>query len=108
MNLRQYYQKIHETEASINDPYPIVVGKNADNGGSANVLTEVTPDIAARMLVEGTADLASEQQAAAFRQRQAEAVRRAREAADAAQVRVAVVSADEIRKLRGPSYPDKD
>jgi hypothetical protein len=108
MNLRQYYQKIQEAEASLQDDFPVMSGKDTGNGGSSSVLTETTRAIAAKMLVEGTADLASPEQAAAFRQQQADALRLVQDAADAGRVQVAVVSADEIRKLRGASRPGKE
>src|SRR5689334_13332939 len=95
MNLRTYYQRIREAEAAIKDPFPVVKGKGT------SVLTEVTQSIAAKMIVEDAAVLASPEEAAAFRKQQADALRRAKEAADAARVQVAVVSADEIRKISG-------
>ena len=101
MDLRQYYQKIREKEASFKDPYPVVVSRETGDGGKDGVLTEVTPQIAARMLVDGTATEASEDQATEFRGLQAEERRLAQEAAEAAKVQVAVVTTDELKRIKG-------
>jgi hypothetical protein len=101
MDLRQYYQKIREKQESFKDPYPVVVSQETGDGGKNGVLTEVTPQIAARMLIDGTATEASEDQATEFRGLQAEERRLAQEAAEAAKVQVAVVTSDDFRRLKG-------
>ena len=101
MDLRQYYQKIREKEASFKDPYPVLVSRETGDGGKHGVLTEVTRQIAARMTIDGTAQEASEEQAGEFRKRQAEVMRLAQEAAEASKVQVAVVTTEEFRRLKG-------
>ncbi len=107
MDLRQYYQKISEKEASFKNPYPIVMSLETGDGGKTGVLTEVTPPIAARMVVEGTAIEASEDQATEFRGLQAEERRLAHAAAEAKKVQIAVVTTDELRRIKG-AKPGKD
>ncbi|MGD0868226.1 MAG: hypothetical protein ABSB88_01640 [Bryobacteraceae bacterium] len=101
MDLRQYYQKIREKEAAFKDPFPVLVSRETGDGGKNGVLTEVTPQIAARMVIDGTAQEASEEQAREFRKQQAEVRRMAQEAAEAAKVLVAVVTTDEFKRIKG-------
>ena len=101
MDLRQYYQKIREQEACFKDPYPVLVSRETGDGGKNGVLTEVTRQIAARMLVDGTAKEASEEQAREFRKQQAEGLRLAQEAVEAARVQVAVLTTEEFKRIRG-------
>jgi hypothetical protein len=107
MDLRQYYQKIHETEAAFKDPYPVVVSKETGDGGKLGMLTEVTRQIAARMLVDGLAQEATEEQAREFRKQQAEVSRLAQEAAEANKVQVAMVTTEEFKRIKGVR-PGKD
>ena len=101
MDLRQYYQKIREKESSFKDPYPVLVSRETGDGGKNGALTEVTRQIAARMLVDGTAQEASEEQAREFRRQQAEGLRLAQEAAEASKVQVAVLTTEEFRRIKG-------
>ena len=101
MDLRQDYQKIREKEGTFKDPYPVLVSRETGDGGKVGVLTEVTRQIAARMVVDGTAQEASEEQAREFRKQQAEVLRLAQEAAEAAKVQVTVVTTEEFKRIRG-------
>src|SRR5690242_15334289 len=64
MDLKIYYQKVREKRASIAEAFPVVVSQETGDGGKDGVLTEVTPDLAAKMIVDGTAHLASAEEAA--------------------------------------------
>jgi len=100
MDLRLYYQKIREAASSIADAFPVVVSKETADGGKDGILTEVTRAVAARLLVEGLARLASAQESDAFRQMQADAKRLAEQMAAAAKVQLAVLSSEELQILR--------
>ena len=108
MDLKLYYQKIRDMESKITEAFPVVVSNETGDGGKPGVLTEVTPGIAARMLVEGTAHLATAEEATAFRAVQAEAKRAADQAAAAAKVQFTVLSTTELNKLKGASKSSKD
>ncbi|HEY1221200.1 MAG: hypothetical protein ABSE42_16670 [Bryobacteraceae bacterium] len=86
MDLRLYYQKIRDTQAKIADPFPVMESCETPDGGATGRLTEVTPAIAARLIVEGSARLASDADAAAFREARAKAKQAADEALAAARV----------------------
>jgi hypothetical protein len=108
MDLTSYYQKIRTTEANIADPYPVIVSLETSEGGKAGVLTEVTRDIAAKMIVEGEASLATSAAATAFRASVAVAKQAADQAAAAARVQFSVLTTAELNKLKGVADALKD
>ena len=108
MDLKLYYQKIRDMESKITEAFPVVVSNETADGGKPGGLTEVTPGIAARMLVEGAARLATAQEAKTFRAAQVEAKRVADQAAAAGKVQFTVVSTTELNKLKGASKSSKD
>lgn len=59
MDLRSYYRNIRDIEASIEDEFPIVKSLNAELGGRTGRLTEVMRLVAAQMIADGLAELAS-------------------------------------------------
>ena len=100
MDLRIYYQKIRETEARIRDPYPVVKSLETPDGGREGTLTEVPKRLAAKLIVDGHAIIASTEEALAFLEQQAQAKRAVDEAAASAKIQVAVVSTEELNRLR--------
>ncbi|HEY7338466.1 MAG TPA: hypothetical protein VH639_26505 [Bryobacteraceae bacterium] len=67
MDLKVYYRKIREIEAGIAEPFVVVVSKATEEGGKAGVKSEVPRRIAAKMIAEETAGLATPEEAAEFR-----------------------------------------
>jgi hypothetical protein len=67
MDLRAYYQKIRSIEADIKEESVVIVSRETEDGGRAGVRTEVPRRVAARMVVEEKADLATAEAAAEFR-----------------------------------------
>jgi len=67
MDLRTYYQTIRRIEGEIRED-PVVMVSLADAaGGRAGVLTDVPRSLAARLIAEGKAELASPESATEFR-----------------------------------------
>jgi hypothetical protein len=62
MDVRQYFRKIRETEATISEDYPIVISLETGDGGKAGLLSEVSRSLAAKMMVEGRVMLATAEQ----------------------------------------------
>jgi hypothetical protein len=91
MDLRVYYQKIRDERRQIADEFPIVVSHETPDGGRKGRMTEVTRDLAAKLLVDGTAHLASDTEAAEFRQRQADMRKAAQDELAASKVQLTVV-----------------
>ncbi len=99
MDLKIYYQKIRETEGKIPDAFPIVVSQKTDDGGKAGSFAEVTRAVAAKMITEGTARLASAEEAKTYREDRAENKRIADQAAEVAKVQVTVVPSADLARL---------
>jgi hypothetical protein len=115
MDLKTYYQRIRDVEAKIPTPFTVVLSQQTDDGGKSGVLVEVTRHLAAKMQVEGSAQPATAEQAAAFQQEKAAASKAAQDAAAAAKVEVTMVSSDDfkkltddIKKLKTGAKPGKD
>ena len=53
MDLRQYFKKIRETEAALTEPFPLVVSLHTEDGGKPGMVSEVSREVAAKMIVEG-------------------------------------------------------
>jgi hypothetical protein len=77
MDLKAHYQRIRELERSFEAGCPVIVSVDTPDGGKAGVRTEVPAAVAARMIVEGRARLASEQEAKEFHEQKGEAKRAA-------------------------------
>jgi hypothetical protein len=102
MDLRQYFHKVKTLEASLPEDDQLVVSFENADGASEGRITEVSRRIAAKMIVEGRAVLATEEQKQQFMQKYV-AARKAIEATEAARrVQVAIISdPDLISQLAG-------
>ncbi len=92
MEMKAYFQKLRQTEASLREPSVVVASLASPDGGREGVLTEAPKEIAARLIVEGTARLATAEEAAQFHERMAAARRAAEQSAAASRIQVTVVS----------------
>jgi hypothetical protein len=101
MDLKVYYQKVRETAASYQERDVVVVSRATGDGGKPGVLTEVPKEVAAMMVVEGTAQPASVEQAAAFRQARADEKQRVERELAAAKMPLSVVTTAELSRLLG-------
>ncbi len=91
MDLTIYYQKVRAERERIEEPFPVVMSLETQDGGRAGVPTEVPKAVAAQMIVDGRARQASSEEAKAFRKANAEAKARVDAAAEAAKVQFTVV-----------------
>jgi hypothetical protein len=101
MDLKLYYQKIRDTESKIPDAFPLIVSQPTDDGGKAGSLAEVTRAVAAKMIVESTARLATADEAKAYRDDRAVAKRFVDLAAEVSKIQVTVVPTAELARLAG-------
>lgn len=108
MDLQIYYKKIREAEEGLKDPSAVVVSLETADGGRAGIRTEVPRRIAAKMMVEGCARLASPEEAQKFQEQQAEAKRQADQAAAASRMQFTVISPTDLRKLKGTAPAIKE
>ena len=92
MDLRHYFAKIREIEASIAEPHLFVMSLETQDGGRAGVITEVSRFVAAKLIAEGRAARASDEAKTSFLAKQ-QANREASQRADAARrLQVTVIS----------------
>jgi len=98
MNLKAYYQKIREVESSLHTPFVIVVSNDTPDGGKQGLLIEVAAQLAAKMIADGRAHLASDNEALAFRQKAAEAKRAADDEIMASKMQVTIVPTAELKR----------
>lgn len=109
MDLRAYYRKLREMEASMTEDFPIVKSLATEEGGMGGRLTEVPRVVAARLLVEGGAELATVEETRDFRA----AVKQAQEAEEqrrqASQIQFTILSEADLQSLqRSPRASGKN
>jgi hypothetical protein len=66
MDLRAYYKKIRRIEAELRDPDVVIVSRQTSDGGRAGVRTQVSREVAARMIADEKADVATAEEAEEF------------------------------------------
>jgi hypothetical protein len=99
MDLKKYYRKIREVEAAIEDEFPVVKSLPTEAGGQGGRLTETTKLVAARMVVDGVAEIASPEETAEFRRIAEENRLREEERRRGEQVQFHVLSETDLRAL---------
>jgi len=108
MDLQIYYQKIRDMETKITDEFPLMVSVETSDGGKGGTKTEVPRRLAAKLLVEGQARLASKDELKAHREMVAEAKRLAERAAAAQRLQLTVLSSTELDRLRSEVRSSKE
>jgi len=107
MDLKAFYQKLQKIELEIVDPSVVVVSHETPDGGRAGTKVEVSKAIAARLLLEGRARLATPEEIAEYREA-IEAARREEEQKNAAQkVQVNLITDADLRAIKNPPRQDK-
>ena len=107
MDLKAYYQKLRQIEAGLTNSCVVLVSLATPDGGRAGVATEAPRDVAAKMMVEGSARAATEAEAQEYREKCQEACRAAEQASLARRIQVTVLSEPEARKPAGGSKGTK-
>jgi coenzyme F420-reducing hydrogenase alpha subunit len=104
MDLRQYFRKLEELEAAMAEAYQVVVSLQTSDGGKAGLVSEVSRANAAKMIVEGRAVLATEEQKAEFIAQQQAARESAQQVEMARRLQVAILSEAELGRLPGRKH----
>jgi hypothetical protein len=102
-----YYQKVRDVMDSIADEHVIVVSRETADGGKAGVSSEVKREVAARLVVDGKARLATAEEAEQFRADVRELKSRMEQAAAASRMQVTVITEQELKTLRDRLRPQK-
>ena len=100
MDLKAFYQRIRQTEQSITDEFPFIRSLPTEDGGKAGRLVEVPRSLAARMIVEGTAELATAKECAAARTRVQDERKQEESRRRAAQVQFTVLSDTDLKAVQ--------
>lgn len=98
MDLKQYFRKIRQVEATLLDRFPLVVSLETSDGGKPGLISEISRTEAAKMIVEGRAVLASEEEKEFYRQQQACAKEAAEKAELAKRVQIAIVTDHDLKR----------
>ena len=107
MDLRMFYQKLRKIEQEIVDAHVIVVSHETPDGGRPGHKTEVSREIAARLILEGRARLATPEETAEHRDATEAARREAEQRKMAEKVQVNVISEADIRAIKSIPRTDK-
>ena len=101
MDLKAYYEKLRRIEAEMTDRDVVVVSLETPDGGKPGVKIEVPREIAAKLIVESRARLASEKETAAYQAETVETKRVADQAAEASRMQLRVLSDADYQTLKG-------
>ncbi len=107
MDLRAFYQKLRKIEEEIADSHVVVVSHETPDGGRPGQLTEVSRSIAARLILEGRAHLATGEETAEFRASAQKALEVAQQREAAGKVQVNVISEADLRALKSSVRAEK-
>lgn len=100
MDLRSYYRKVRDAEATLTEEHVVMVSLETSEGGKAGVRTEMPRAIAAKLIAEVRARVATEQEAREFHEANRES-REAHEESEAAKrVQVMMIPTRRLRKQR--------
>lgn len=100
MDMRKFYSHVRDVEASIPGRDAVVVSLATPDGGVAGVVQEVPRSAAARLVAEGRARLATQEEAESHRAQIASAFQKAEEARRLAKPTFALLSDEELQTLQ--------
>jgi hypothetical protein len=100
VDLRDFFKRVRDVEAAITEDYPVVVSYSTPDGGKAGVVTETPRSVAAMLIAEARARMATPEEAAAYQESVRLAVERVEKAALADRIQVALVTDADIEGLK--------
>ncbi len=98
MDVRQYYRKLREVESGIAEPYVLVTSMETSDGGKPGIVSEVSREQAAKLIVESRVTLATEAEGKAFVARRIAEKKAFEKAEIARRLQVTIVSAPEEKE----------
>lgn len=107
MDLRLFYQKLRSIEQEIASPHVVVVSHATPDGGKAGQKSEVSRSIAATLILEGRARLATAEESAEYQGEVQEALQSAQQRAAAERVHVNLISDADLRALKSAVRAEK-
>jgi hypothetical protein len=104
MDVRQYYRKLREIESGIAEAYVRVTSLETSDGGKPGVVSEVSREQAAKLIVEARVMISTDDEQKAFFAKHAAEKKAFEKAEMARRLQVTIVSApDEKEPKAGPS-----
>ena len=100
MDLRGYYRKVREAEAALSGEHFVMVSLATSEGGKAGVRTEAPRAIAARLIAEGRAYVATDEEAREFHEAIREARAKYEDEEIARRVQVMVIPSHDLKNKR--------
>ena len=100
MDLRSYYKKVREAEATLPEGHVVMVSLATSEGGKEGVRTEASRANAAKLLAEGRSRVATSEEANEFHETNREARAKYEQEEAARRVQVMVIPSHDLRKSR--------
>lgn len=97
MDVRQYFRKLREVEGGLQDPFPVIISLETSDGGKPGVISEVSREAAAKLILEGKAVLASDGQKQDFLTSLEARKRSAEKSELARRIQVAIIADPELQ-----------
>ena len=103
MDLRAYYSKVREAEATLTGEHMVLVSLVTPEGGKAGVRTEVPRRVAAKFIAEGRARLATEEETREFHDANRAAREKYEQDEAARRLQVMVIPSQDLRRQKDRS-----
>ena len=107
MDLRVFFQKLRKIEQEIADPHVVVVSHETPDGGRRGQFAEVSRSIAARLILEGRAHLATRGGIGRVSGGGEKGAEEAQQRVMADKVQVNVISEADLRAMKSASRAEK-
>jgi hypothetical protein len=100
MDVRQYYRKLREIESGIAEPYVLVTSLETSDGGRPGIVSEVSREHAAKLIVEGRVTVSTDAERKTHVAKQVADKKAFEKAEMARRLQVTIVSAPEETALK--------
>jgi len=107
VDLRAFYQKVQKQEKEIPGSHAIVVSTETADGGRPGQTTEVAKGVAARMIVEGKARLATAEECAKHQANVMQGIEETKRRDLMGRAQVRLLSDSDVEALRSALKPAK-
>lgn len=98
MDLKAYYKKVREAEAALTGEHLVMVSLATSEGGKPGVKTEAPRAVCARLIAEGCARVATDEEAKAFHEAHLAAREKHEQDEAARRVQVVIIPSSEAKK----------
>jgi hypothetical protein len=96
MDVKEYFRQLNKKEKEIQADHVLVKSRETEDGGRPGIISEVSRRNACRLILEGRAELLSDEEAEQWREQQQARREQFQLEVDASKVRVQVVAASPL------------